>query len=165
LRRFCHREISQMAAIAARIMPTLISPDSINDASKLGPRPLVSNECSSSLTGAAPFHPSSGTGMVILITVDAIANPPRILTMLLVRITGSQLRAGRALAGLTIEDLAACARLCRHSVRKWEGSSNAVPDAMVGHLSRALDVLEAEGIRFTDGGVRIEARAAPSSIS
>jgi hypothetical protein len=72
--------------------------------------------------------------MVILITVDAIANPQRILTMLLVRITGSQLRAGRALAGLTIEDLAVRARLCRHSVRKWEGSSNAVPDAMVAHL-------------------------------
>ena len=104
--------------------------------------------------------------MVILITVDAIANPPRILTMLLVRITGSQLRAGRALAGLTIEDLAARARLCRHSVRKWEGSSNAVPDAMVGHLSRALDVLEAEGVRFDDdGSVRLEraARAAPAS--
>ena len=99
-------------------------------------------------------------GMVILITVDAIANPQRILTMLLVRITGSQLRAGRALAGLTIEDLAARARLCRHSVRKWEGSSNAVPDAMVAHLSRALDVLEAEGVRFTDGGVQLQ-RPAP----
>jgi transcriptional regulator with XRE-family HTH domain len=98
--------------------------------------------------------------MVILITVDAIANQHRIVTMLLVRITGSQLRAGRALAGLTIEDLAARARLCRHSVRKWEGSSNAVPDAMVGHLSRALDVLEAEGVRFTDGGVHLQ-RPAP----
>jgi hypothetical protein len=32
-------------------------------------------------------------GMVILITVDAIANRHRILTMLLVRITGNQLRA------------------------------------------------------------------------
>jgi|SRR5215831_2777975 len=101
-------------------------------------------------------------GMVILITVDAIANRRRILTMLLVRITGSQLRAGRALAGLTIEDLAARARLCRHSIRKWEGSSNAVPDAMVAHLSRALDVLEAEGIRFSDGGVHLQ-RTAPIS--
>jgi hypothetical protein len=91
--------------------------------------------------------------MVILITVDAIANPQRILTMLLVRITGAQLRAGRALAGLTIEDLSAHARLCRHSIRKWESSSNAVPDAMVAHLSRALDVLEAEGVRFSDDGV------------
>jgi transcriptional regulator with XRE-family HTH domain len=66
--------------------------------------------------------------------------------MLLIGITGAQIRAGRALAGLTIEDLAIRAQVCRHSVRKWEGSSNAVPSAMVDHLSRALDVLEAEGI-------------------
>ncbi len=74
--------------------------------------------------------------------------------MLLIRITGSQLRAGRALAGLTIEDLATRAGLCRHSVTKWEHSSNAVPEANVNHLSRCLDVLEAEGVRFgNDGGV------------
>src|SRR5262249_19010634 len=36
---------------------------------------------------------------------------------------------------------------------KWEGSSNAVPDAMVAHLSRALDVLEGEGARFSGDGV------------
>jgi transcriptional regulator with XRE-family HTH domain len=76
--------------------------------------------------------------------------------MLLVRITGAQLRAARALAGLTIEDVAARAQLCRHSIRKWEGSSNAVPDAMVGHLSRAIAVLEHEGVRFTDGGIWLE---------
>jgi transcriptional regulator with XRE-family HTH domain len=84
--------------------------------------------------------------------------------MLLVRITGAQIRAGRALAGLTIEDLAARAQLCRHSVRKWEGSSNAVPSAMVDHLSRALDVLEAEGIRFTDSGVHLQRPAAINTI-
>jgi transcriptional regulator with XRE-family HTH domain len=80
--------------------------------------------------------------------------------MLLVRITGAQIRAGRALAGLTIEDLATRAQLCRHSIRKWETSSNAAPSAMVDHLSRALDVLEAEGIRFSDGGVHLQ-RPAP----
>jgi transcriptional regulator with XRE-family HTH domain len=80
----------------------------------------------------------------------------KIIAMLLVRITGNQLRAGRALAGLTIEDLAARAQLHRQSVRKWEGSSNAVPDAMVAHLSRAVDVLEGEGIRFSDGGVHLQ---------
>jgi DNA-binding transcriptional regulator YiaG len=57
------------------------------------------------------------------------------------RITGAQIRAARALANLTIEDLAARAQLHRQSVRKWEGSSNAAVDAMVAHLSRALDVL------------------------
>jgi hypothetical protein len=35
--------------------------------------------------------------------------------MLIVRITGNQLRAGRALADLSMEDLAARARLSRHS--------------------------------------------------
>jgi transcriptional regulator with XRE-family HTH domain len=76
--------------------------------------------------------------------------------MLLVRITGNQLRAGRALAGLTIEDLAGRAQLHRQSVRKWEGSSNATPSAMTDHLCRAIDVLEAEGVRFTDGGVHLQ---------
>src|SRR5262249_50829992 len=94
--------------------------------------------------------------VVILITVDGITNQHRIISMLLVRITGAQLRAARALAGLSIEDVAARAQLCRHSIRKWEGSSNAVPDAMVGHLSRALDVLESEGVRFSDSGVYLQ---------
>ena len=34
---------------------------------------------------------------------------------------------------------------------------------MVAHLSRALDVLEAEGIRFSDGGVHLQ-RPAPTVI-
>jgi hypothetical protein len=55
--------------------------------------------------------------------------------MLAIRITGNQLRAGRALA--------ARAHLSRRTLSKWEGSSNAAVDAMVAHLSRALDVLEA----------------------
>jgi transcriptional regulator with XRE-family HTH domain len=74
--------------------------------------------------------------------------------MLLIRITGSQLRAGRALAGLTLAEVAQRAGVCRHSLTKWEHSSNAVPEATVNHLSRCLDVLEAEGVRFgADGGV------------
>ena len=84
--------------------------------------------------------------------------------MLAIRITGNQLRAGRALAHLSMEDLAARARLCRRSIAQWEGSSNAAPDAMVGHLSRVLDVLEAEGIRFSDGGVHLQRTAPISSV-
>jgi transcriptional regulator with XRE-family HTH domain len=72
--------------------------------------------------------------------------------MLAIRITGNQLRAGRAFAGLSMEDLADRAKLCRRSISKWEGSSNAVPSAMGDHLCHALDVLEAEGVRFSDGG-------------
>jgi len=75
--------------------------------------------------------------------------------MLTIRITGTQLRAARALANLSIEDLAYRARLNRRSISKWEGSSAAVPDATVSHLSRAIDVLEAEGVIFTDVGVHL----------
>jgi len=49
--------------------------------------------------------------------------------MLAIRITGNQLRAGRALADLSMEDLAARARLSRRTLSKWEGSSNAAVDA------------------------------------
>ena len=80
--------------------------------------------------------------------------------MLAIRITGNQLRAGRALADLSMEDLAARAQLSRRTLSKWEGSSNAAVDAMVAHLSRALDVLEAEGVRFSDNGVQLQ-RTAP----
>ena len=66
-----------------------------------------------------------------------------------------------ALANLSMEDLAARARLSRRTLSKWEGSSNAVPDAMVAHLSRALDVLEAEGVRFTDDNGASLQRPAP----
>jgi transcriptional regulator with XRE-family HTH domain len=64
--------------------------------------------------------------------------------MLAIRIIGNQLRAGRALADLSMEDLAARARLSRRTLSKWEVSSNATPSAMVDHFCRALDVLEAE---------------------
>jgi hypothetical protein len=46
--RFVHRTTSQMAAIAARIMPTPMSAANINGPVKLGPRPEP-NGCSSSL--------------------------------------------------------------------------------------------------------------------
>jgi transcriptional regulator with XRE-family HTH domain len=88
--------------------------------------------------------------------LTGITAKTKILAMLLVRITGNQLRAGRALAGLTIEDVASRAQLHRQSVRKWEGSSNATPSAMTDHLCRAIDVLEAEGVRFSDNGVHLQ---------
>jgi transcriptional regulator with XRE-family HTH domain len=84
--------------------------------------------------------------------------------MLAIRITGNQLRAGRALADLSMEDLATRAHLSRRTLSKWEGSSNAAVDAMVAHLSRALDVLEAEGVRFNDGGVQMQRTALTSTV-
>src|SRR5215472_6057795 len=100
--------------------------------------------------------------MGIIIRLVSLPNWRRIVPMLAIRITGNQLRAGRALADLSMEDLAARARLSRRTLSKWEGSSNATPDAMTAHLCRALDVLESEGIRFSDNGVHLQ-RTAPTS--
>jgi hypothetical protein len=48
----------------------------------------------------------------------------------------------------------------RHSIRKWETSSDAAPAATYSHLCRALDVLEGEGARFS--GDRVSALSGDS---
>ena len=68
------------------------------------------------------------------------------------RLSGSQLHAARVLVGLSREDLAERAGLCRHSIRKWETSSHAISGAMYTHLCRVVDILEGEGARFTGDG-------------
>ena len=73
-----------------------------------------------------------------------------------IRITGSQLHAARVLVGLSRETLAERAGLCRHTILKWETSSNAVPAATYSHLCRAVDVLENEGARFSGDGVYLQ---------
>jgi DNA-binding transcriptional regulator YiaG len=74
----------------------------------------------------------------------------------MIRVTGSQLAAGRVLASLSRQELAHRARLSYHSIRAWEHSSNSIPEATYSHLCRALDVLEAEGVVFVDGGVYLQ---------
>jgi transcriptional regulator with XRE-family HTH domain len=74
--------------------------------------------------------------------------------MIPTKLTGNLFRAGRALAGLTRDDLADRAGLSRDVLRTWEVSSNSVIPAQFQLLGRALDVLEAEGVRFSDNGVR-----------
>jgi len=79
----------------------------------------------------------------------------------MIRLSGSQLHAARVLVGLSRENLAERAGLCRHSIRKWETSSDAIPGAMYTHLCRVVDILESEGARFTgDHGVSLQ-RSAP----
>jgi len=73
--------------------------------------------------------------------------------MTMIRLSGSQLHAARVLVGLSREDLAERAGLCRHSIRKWETSSDAVPAATYSHLCRAVGVLEGEGSRFSGDGI------------
>jgi DNA-binding XRE family transcriptional regulator len=76
--------------------------------------------------------------------------------MRLIRITGSQLHAARVMVGLSRDSLAERAGLCRHSIRKWETSSHAIPCAMYGHLCRVVDILESEGARFSGDGVYLQ---------
>ena len=71
-----------------------------------------------------------------------------------VEITGSMLRAGRILAGLSQEDLAQQAGISRPRLTVWEGSSNEVPNARAPALGRIVSVLESEGIHFIEGGVQ-----------
>jgi hypothetical protein len=47
-------------------------------------------------------------------------------SMTMIRLSGSQFHAARMLRGLSRENLAECAGLCRHSIRKWETLSDAV---------------------------------------
>jgi transcriptional regulator with XRE-family HTH domain len=75
----------------------------------------------------------------------------------MIRITGDMLAAGRAMAGLTRQKLAARAGVCDRSIGIWERSSAAIPEATYSNLVRAIEALEAEGIRFAiDGSVRRE---------
>jgi hypothetical protein len=66
----------------------------------------------------------------------------------IVETTGGMLRAARG-----VVDLAERAGLCRHSIRKWETSSDAVPGAMYPHLCRLIDALENEVVRFSGDGL------------
>jgi transcriptional regulator with XRE-family HTH domain len=81
--------------------------------------------------------------------------------MSMIRVTGSQIAAARALAGLTRHELAERAGLSYHSIRAWERSSNALPEATYSYLCRAIETLEATGVRFTDCGVHLQ-RTAPT---
>jgi len=76
------------------------------------------------------------------------------------KLTGNLFRAGRALAGLTRDDLATRAGLSRDVLRTWEISSDSVVPAQYQMLCRAIDALEDAGVRFSDNGVHLQ-RAVP----
>src|SRR5262249_18492546 len=96
--------------------------------------------------GTLPWWPSL-PGLVNRIDVVRSHRRGHNFSMMLIRLSGSQLHAARVLAGLSLDDLAERAKLCRHSIRKWETSSDAVPGAMYPHLCRAVD--DGEGARFS----------------
>ena len=66
--------------------------------------------------------------------------------MSLPKLTGNLFR-------LTRDDLANRAGLSRDVLRSWEISSESIVPAQYQMLCRAVSALEAEGIRFSDGGV------------
>jgi transcriptional regulator with XRE-family HTH domain len=78
------------------------------------------------------------------------------------KLTGNLFRAGRALAGLTRDDLANRAGLSRDVLRSWEISSESLIPAQYQMLCRAIDALEGEGVRFSENGVHLQ-RSAPIS--
>jgi DNA-binding transcriptional regulator YiaG len=78
------------------------------------------------------------------------------------KLTGNQFRAGRALVGLTRDDLASRAGLSRDVLRTWEISSDSIVPAQYQMLCRAIEALESEGVRFTETGVHLERAATPS---
>jgi len=76
--------------------------------------------------------------------------------MTIVEITGGMLRAARSLTGLSQQELAERASISRPCLTAWEGSSGSVPNAKASALHRVVSALEAEGIRFSDGGVHLQ---------
>jgi transcriptional regulator with XRE-family HTH domain len=76
--------------------------------------------------------------------------------MTIVEITGGMLRAARSLTGLSQQELADRASISRPCLTAWEGSSASVPNANARALHRVVSALEAEGIRFSDGGVQLQ---------
>jgi hypothetical protein len=68
------------------------------------------------------------------------------------------------LAGLTRDALASRARLSPDVLRTWEISSESIVPAQYQMLCRALDVLEAEGIRFSESGVHRQRAASAGTV-
>jgi len=72
--------------------------------------------------------------------------------MAIPKLAGNQFRAARNLIGWTRDDLAARSGLSRDVLRSWECSSDHIIPAQYVYLCRAVEALEAEGIRVSDGG-------------
>jgi len=87
--------------------------------------------------------------------------PPMKTSPMIPKLTGNLFRAGRALAGLTRDDLATRAGLSRDVLRTWEISSESIVPAQYQMLCRAIEALEAEGVRFAESGVHLQRPAAP----
>lgn len=75
-------------------------------------------------------------------------------------VTGSQIRAARALLGISAQDLAVRAKLSRGTIQRAE---NGTTEITAGNLARVIETLEKLGIRFLESngegpGVRLRQR-------
>lgn len=80
-------------------------------------------------------------------------------------ITGSQMRAARALVRWTVEDLAKAAKVGVMTVRRAE-SSDGPPSMLANNLAAIRSALEGAGVEFIDQngmgpGVRLRDRIVP----
>src|SRR5262245_62489153 len=96
--------------------------------------------------------------------IDVLRSIDENFPMSLPKLTGNLFRAGRALAGLTRDDLANRAGLSRDVLRSWEVSSESIVPAQYQMLCRAIDALEDAGVRFSDSGVYLQRPAPISSV-
>jgi transcriptional regulator with XRE-family HTH domain len=68
--------------------------------------------------------------------------------MTLIRLTGSQLHAARVMAGLSREEVAGRAGLCRHSIRKWELDAHSGAMCWRWVSARYMSATESKSIVF-----------------
>ena len=77
-------------------------------------------------------------------------------------VTGLQLRLARQALGFSQERAAELADLCGQTIKDWERSSNALPDAKVKALSRLVHAYEREGVTFGSSAVYLAGRPRPT---
>jgi len=69
-------------------------------------------------------------------------------------VSGSQLHAARALAGLSRQELADKSHVACETIGVWERSSDAAIAAKPALINRTVAALAAAGVVITDDGVR-----------
>jgi hypothetical protein len=75
--------------------------------------------------------------------------------MMVTQVTGSQLRAARVGAALTLMEVEGRSGVTRQSIASWEAAGDAVPPARVDNFAKVIAVLETAGVKFTSSGVTI----------
>jgi DNA-binding XRE family transcriptional regulator len=72
------------------------------------------------------------------------------------KLTGNQLAAARALLALGQVELAKAANVSAPTLRRMESSKDEAVQGMKNNVAAVRTALEAAGIEFIDGGVRLK---------